>query len=134
VHEATHDVESFVWVLSYCVMRNIHHRASERSAPIEVRNQCRAFRSLLRQAFGPTTPMAIATERQSRSSGLSFPTYRHVIETITSFMSDALIALFKDLRSLTHRTADPFNPTPLTHNALLGVVNQACVATVVCNR
>ena len=39
VHEATHDVESFVWVLSYCVMRNLYHRASRRTAPKEVRDQ-----------------------------------------------------------------------------------------------
>ena len=124
VHEATHDIESFVWVLSYCVMRNIYHRASQRSAPKEVRGQCHAFRSLLRQAFGQTTPKAIATERQSRSFSLTFPTDRDVIEIIASFMSDALVALFKDLRGLIHRAADPFNPTPLTHDALLAVVTQ----------
>jgi hypothetical protein len=124
VHEATHDVKSFVWVLSYCVMRNIHHWTSQRSALKEVRDQCHAFRSLLRQAFGQTTPKAIATERQSRSFGLIFPTDRDVIEIIASFMSDALVALFKDLWGLIHCAADPFNPTPLTHDALLTVVNQ----------
>lgn len=28
-HETAHDVESFIWVLSYCVMRNLQIRASE---------------------------------------------------------------------------------------------------------
>ena len=124
VHEATHDVESFVWVLSYCVMRNLYHRASQRSAPKEVRDQCHAFRSLLRQAFGQTTTMAIATERQSGSYALTFPTDDDVVEITTSFMSDTLVALFQDLRGLIHRAADPFNPTPLTHDSLLAVVNQ----------
>ena len=124
VHEATHDVESFVWVLSYCVMRNVYHRASQRSAPKEVRVQCHAFRSLLRQAFGQTTPKAIATDRQSRSFGLTFPTDRDVSDIIASFMSDALVTLFKDLRGLVHRAADPFNSTPLTLDHLLAVVNQ----------
>jgi uncharacterized protein YdiU (UPF0061 family) len=123
MHEATHDVESFIWVLSYSVMRNLYHRASQRSALKEVRDQCHAFRSLLRQAFGQTTTKAIATERQSGSYGLIFPRDRDVNEIIANFMSDALVALFKDLQGLIHRAADPFNPTPLTHNALLAVVS-----------
>ena len=100
VHEATHDVESFVWVLSYCVMRNLYHRASQGSAPKEVREQCHAFRSLLRQAFGQTSTMAIATERQSGSYGLTFPRFHYVNDIIANFMSDALVALFKDLQGL----------------------------------
>jgi hypothetical protein len=123
VHEATHDVESFVWVLSYCVMRNLYHRASQRSAPKEVREQCRAFRSLFRQAFGQTTTKAIATERQSGSYALTFPRDDDVIEITTSFMSDALVALFKDLQGLIYRAMDPFtNTNPLTHDVLLLVV------------
>ena len=124
VHESTHDVESFIWVLSYCVMRNLCHRASQRSAPKEVRNQCHAFRSLLHQAFGRTSSKAIATERQSGSYALNFTTDDDVNEITTSFMSDALIALFKDLRGLIHHHDDPFDPTPLTHDSLLAVVNQ----------
>jgi hypothetical protein len=124
VHEATHDVESLVWVLLYCVMRNIYHQASQRSVPKVVRDQCHAFRSLLCQSFSQTTPKAIATERQSRSFCLTFPTDRDVIEIVANFMSDTLVALFKDLRGLIHHAADPFNPTPLTHDALIAVVNQ----------
>ena len=124
VHESTHDVESFIWVLSYCVMRNLCHRASQRFAPMEVRSQCHAFRSLLHQAFGRTSSKAIATERQSGSYALNFTTDDDVNEITTSFMSDALIALFKDLRGLIHRHDDPFDPTALTHDSLLAVVNQ----------
>jgi hypothetical protein len=83
---------------------------------------------LLRQAFGQTTTKAIATERQSGSYALTFPTDDDVIEITTSFMSDALVALFQDLQGLIHRAADPFNPTPLTHDSLLAVVNQRLVS------
>ncbi|KIL53879.1 hypothetical protein M378DRAFT_201229, partial [Amanita muscaria Koide BX008] len=122
VHEATHDVESFVWVLSYCVMRKLYLRASQQSAPKEVRNQCHAFRLLFRQAFGQTSSMAIATERQSGSYALEFPTLHRVVsDIIANFMSDTLVVLFKDLQGLIHRAQDPFNPTPLTHDALLAV-------------
>ncbi|KIM86984.1 hypothetical protein PILCRDRAFT_815428 [Piloderma croceum F 1598] len=60
VHEVSHDVESFIWVLSYCVMRNLYLRASQRSAPKEVRDQSHAIRYLLRQTFGQTITKAIA--------------------------------------------------------------------------
>ena len=125
VHEATHDVESFVWVLSYCVMRNLCHRASRRTAPKEVRDQCHAFRILFYQAFGQTTALSIAAERQSRSIALTFPRMtRRVGEITKSFVSDALVALFQDLQDLISRAAIIFNPTPLTHDSLLAVVNQ----------
>ena len=125
VHEAAHDVESFIWVLSYCVMRNLCHRASQRSAPKEVRNQCHAFLVLFCRAFGQTTVEFIAEMRQSRSGALTFHEDPDVIEITKEFMSDALIALFRELRGLIHRLSDPFKPTPLTHDSLLALVNQS---------
>jgi hypothetical protein len=68
--------------------------------------------------------MAIATERQSGSYGLTFPRFHYVNDIIANFMSDTLVALFKDLQGLIHRAADPFNPILLTHDALLAVVNR----------
>ena len=125
VHEAAHDVESFIWVLSYCVMRNLCHRASQRSAPKEVSNQCPAIRSLLHQAFGQTARKFIAYERHSTSCALTFHEDPDVIGITKEFMSDALIALFRELRGLIHRLDDPFKPTPLTHDSLLALVNQS---------
>lgn len=123
VHEARHDVESFLWVLSYCVMRSLYHRASKKSAPKEVRGQCAAFRSLFRLTFGWQTPKAIAGARQSGSDGLIFPTDPDVRAIVANFMTEALVALFVALRILIHRAGDPLDPTPLTHDALLGAVN-----------
>jgi hypothetical protein len=74
------------------------------------------------------TSKAIATERQSGSFGLTFPADLDVIEIITSFVSDALVALFKDFQGLVHHATDPFNPTPLTGDALLAVVDQWLVS------
>ena len=125
VHEAAHDVESFIWVLSYCVMRNLCHRASQRSAPKEVRNQCHAFLVLFRRAFGQTTVEFISYERQSRSCALTFSEAGKVNEIISSFMSDALIALFRELRGLIYRLDDPFKRNSLTHDSLLALVNQS---------
>ena len=106
-------------------MRNLCHRASQRSAPKEVRNQCHAFLVLFRRAFGQTIVEFIAYERQSASCALTFTEVGKVNEIIRSFMSDALIALFRELRGLIHRLDDPFKPTPLTHDSLLAVVNQS---------
>ena len=125
VHEAAHDVESFIWVLSYCVMRNLCHRASQRSAPKEVRNQSHAFRVLLRRAFGQTVRKFIAEMRHSTSCALTFHEDPDVIGITKEFMSDALIALFRELRGLIYRLDDPFKPTPLTHDSLLALVNQS---------
>ena len=125
VHEAVHDVESFIWVLSYSVMRNLYHRASERSTPKETRDQRVTFRNLFSHAFGQTTPRNIAVQRQSGSFCLFFPEDNGVNEIVSSYMSNVLIFLFKGLQGLIHRATDPFNPTPLTHDALLRVINHA---------
>jgi len=124
VHDATHDVESFVWVLSYAVMRNLYHRASERSTPKEVRDERPTFRYLFSQAFGQTTPRAIAAQRQSASYCLTFPRDRAVNKIVSSFMSDALVSFFRDLQGLIHHATDPFNPSLLAHDTLLVVVNK----------
>jgi len=42
VHEANHDVESFIWVFSFCVKRNILIRAFD-DPQSEVREQCTEF-------------------------------------------------------------------------------------------
>jgi hypothetical protein len=124
LHEATHDIESFIWVLSYCVMRNLHDRASQRSAPKEVRDQCHEFRSLFCLAFGQTTIFEIANERLSESCALIFTALKRVKEITTSFMSNTLVALFQDLQNLLHNAANVYNPIPLTHDSVLTVVNQ----------
>ncbi|KAF8966888.1 hypothetical protein BDZ97DRAFT_585476 [Flammula alnicola] len=125
VHEAKHDVESFIWVLSYCVMRNLYHRAAKGTAPKEVGDQCKAFRFLFRRAFSQTTVDHIANERHSWSRGLIFPQDQRINAIITNFMSNALATLFETLQILVHRAGDPGDRTPLTHDALLAAVNDA---------
>src|ERR1700678_4434413 len=93
VHGAAHDVESFIWVLSYSVMWNLYHRAYEQSVSKEVQNERFALRNLFSQAFGQTTPENIAGQRHSVSPCLLFPTKRSVNNIVSSFMSDALISL-----------------------------------------
>jgi hypothetical protein len=124
VHEAAHDVESFIWVLSYCVMRNLCHRASKTTAPKEIRNQCKALRVLFRKAFSQTTYRFISYERLYGSCVLTFPDVDDVKEITTKGMSGALIALFHDLQGLIYLSASPFKSNPLTHDSLLAVVNQ----------
>jgi hypothetical protein len=114
-HEAFHDIESLIWVLLYCIMRNLYHRASQGSAPKEVHNQCHAFRYLLCQTFGQTITKAIALQRQSGSYGLTFPGDPEVNQIITNFTSDVLVALFRDIEGHIYRAMDPLTDTsPLT--------------------
>ncbi|GLB41537.1 hypothetical protein LshimejAT787_1001370 [Lyophyllum shimeji] len=125
VHQAKHDVESFIWVLAYCVMRNLFNRASRPSAPQDAQTQYPALKSLFSQTFSQTTARAIAAQRQSRSLGLRFTTQRDVEAIVKNFMSDPLVNLFKNLQGLVHKVTDPFQPYPLTHDDLLAPVNGA---------
>ena len=125
VHQATHDVESFIWVLSFCVMRNVQLRAINKAAPADVHAQCKAFRTIFRRAFGRATPDDIANERHSGSRALTFPTDHKVDRIVASFMSSPLSELFFDLQILIHAAQAPVNPENLTHDALLVVVDKA---------
>ncbi|PPQ70566.1 hypothetical protein CVT25_012036 [Psilocybe cyanescens] len=124
VHEAAHDVESFIWVLSYSVMRNLLIRASEEPSK-EFQDSCNSLREIYQEAFCKAANMKIATQRQSRSAALAFPGRHKVHKIIESFMSNILVSLFKEFQALIHRSADIFNPVPLTHHDLLSVVNKA---------
>ncbi|KAF8804954.1 hypothetical protein BYT27DRAFT_7258710 [Phlegmacium glaucopus] len=125
VHEAGDDIESFIWVLSYSVMRNLYYRASDHSASKEVQDERIISRDAFNLAFAQTTPRAIAAQRQSGSECLIFPRYFALENIITSFMSNALKSLFGDLADLIHCVSFRSNSTPLTHcDALLTVVNK----------
>ena len=125
VHSATHDVESFIWVLSFCVMRNVQLRAINKTAPDDVHAECKAFRTIFRRAFGRETLDDIANERQSGSRALTFPADPKVGRIIANFMSSPLCGLFFDLQILVHAAQAPANPEILTHDALLAVVDKA---------
>lgn len=100
VHQATHDVESFIWVLSFCVMRNVQLRAINKAAQADGHAQCKAFHTIFRRAFGGATPDDIADERQSGSRSLTFPTDPKVDRIVANFMSSPLSELFFDLQIL----------------------------------
>ncbi|GLB41613.1 hypothetical protein LshimejAT787_1002130 [Lyophyllum shimeji] len=125
VHQAQHDVESFIWVLAYCVMRNLCDRASRPSAPQDARAQYTVLKSLFSVTFSQTTARTIAAQRQSGSLGLIFPTDDDVEAIVKNFMSDPLVNLFATLGGLVHKATDPFEPYPLTHDDLLAPVNDA---------
>ncbi|KAF8804615.1 hypothetical protein BYT27DRAFT_6693416 [Phlegmacium glaucopus] len=118
MHQPTHDVE----VLSFCVMRNVQLRAINKSAPADVHAQCKAFRTIFRQAFRQATPDDI--ERQSGSRVLTFPTDPKVDRIVTNFMSSPLYELFFDLQILVHAAQAPVDPANLTHDAFLAVVDR----------
>ncbi|KAF8174887.1 hypothetical protein BJ912DRAFT_989456 [Pholiota molesta] len=130
VHGAKDDVESFIWVLSYCVMRNLYNRASHKNAlqdvgpPKDVQVLLSRFRSLFSTAFGETDLDKLAQARSSSSLALVFPQRDTVEQITTRFMSRALISLFKDLKQLIHDN-HPNGSMPLTHDSLLEKVNNA---------
>ncbi|KAF8072220.1 hypothetical protein FPV67DRAFT_1623101 [Lyophyllum atratum] len=125
VHQARHDIESFIWVLSYCVLRSLHRRASDQSAPQDARAQFVALKVIFSKTFSQTTAEDIAQQRQSGSRGLKFPKNSAVEALVKNFMSAPLVNLFAALQGLVHKATDPFHPTSLTHDDLLAPVNDA---------
>lgn len=107
VHQAIHDVESFIWVLSFCHMCNVQLRAINKAAPADIHAQCKAFRTVFCRVFGRATPDDIADERQSGSRALTFPIDPKVDRIVTKFMSGPLSELFFDLQILVHAAQAP---------------------------
>ena len=127
-HEARHDVESFIWVLSYAVLRNLCHQASKPSTSQEIQGQYPALRTQFRTAFSQVTAANIAVQRTIVSPALRFSADEEVEAITTNFMSDPLVSLFRFLRTCVHRSQDPEAPTPLCHDILLNAVQDAIVA------
>jgi len=124
VHEAKHDVESFIWVLSYSVMRKLC-QTSKQSASREIQDQYSELRTRFRTAFSQVTSGAIASQRWSRCDALRFPVGRKVKDIIEEFMSPALVHLFEELQVLVHISTAPQPASSLTHDDLLNTVNKA---------
>ena len=124
VHEAAHDVESFIWVFSYCVMRSLLICASKQPEQ-EIKNQSREFRQLFSAAFAQTTFKKIESARSHKSPALTFPEDEDVNGIIESFMSKSLVDLFIDLRRIIYIAENPDGGVQLTHDQLLDVVDKA---------
>jgi len=124
VHEANHDIESFIWVFSYCVMRNLLIRSSNQPNP-ELKGQCKDFREEFALVFAQTTFKKIETMRNHKSPALTFPENPAVNRIIESFMSESLLNLFLDLQDLIYSAHKRRNAAPLTHDQLLEVINTA---------
>ena len=53
VYEATHDLESFIWVLSYCVIRNLQTKAFSKDATEVVKVQRNELKKIIRRSLRP---------------------------------------------------------------------------------
>ena len=120
-HKMKHDVESFIWVFCYCVMRNLYVQASQHKDPA-VRAERKEFRQLFSEAFSQN-PRRIALVREWASPALRFQT-RMVRSIIEKFMSQALVDFFKALQRLVQITQADIGQD-LTHELLLEEINKA---------
>ncbi|KDR69802.1 hypothetical protein GALMADRAFT_160286 [Galerina marginata CBS 339.88] len=128
VHEAIHDLESFIWVLSYCAMHNLQLRASEKTTPEEVQAESKALQTLFSQTFSQTTLKGIAAERHGLCQGFLFTTDKDAQKIVKRFMSQALVDLIKDVSQLIYDAYHPFCPVPFDHGSLLAVTDKAIVS------
>jgi len=124
VHEAAHDIQSFIWVFSYCIMRNLLICASKHPQQ-EVRDQRQEFRRLFSAAFAQTTFKNIVMARGSNSHALTFPKDKDIRGIIDSFMSKSLVNLFAGLQELIWAVEKPSGGVQLTHDDLLKLVDKA---------
>jgi hypothetical protein len=118
------DVESFVWVLSYCVMRNLYQQAFRREEK-DIRDQFEFLGYMFHQVFGQVDIRQLALHRQSGSDALEFPVTETIDKIIAAYMSDALVCLFGRLQDLLADAHKRYGPTPLTHVIILTKVNDA---------
>jgi len=125
VYEATHDLESFIWVLSYCVMRNLQTKAFSKDATEVVKVQRNELKKLFVGAFAQTNAKKILAARNSACAALIFPRDEDISEIIAAFMGEYLITLFRELEDLVWSISKPSNPGRLTHDDLLEVVDKA---------
>ncbi|KDR77577.1 hypothetical protein GALMADRAFT_138663 [Galerina marginata CBS 339.88] len=76
-HQVALDVQYFMWVFFYSVLRNLQLRADHLTAPPDAdarwKAQAKDLRRLFRRAFCQTSPGEIAYERIALSRCLAFP-------------------------------------------------------------
>jgi len=87
-HKMKHDVESFIWVFCYCVMRNLYVQASQQCQHRDpaVRAEGKEFRQLFSEAFSQD-PDRIALVREWASPALEFVRFGKVGSIVKKFMS-----------------------------------------------
>jgi hypothetical protein len=118
-HKMKHDVESFIWVFCYCVMRNLYVQVSPDKDPA-VRAERKEFRKLFSEAFSQTNPRQIALARAWISPALDFVRFEKVGSMTEKFMSQTLVDSFNALQRLVQITQGNMGQD-LTHELLLQV-------------
>lgn len=125
-HEAEHDIESFIWSFSYCVCRKLWQSIldSQEKLP-EIKNQKEEFYKLYSMVFSQTEPNMIASMRVPPSFTINFVDDDDIKDIVETFMSAPLITLFQRFPLMIVKSQPPFGQVPLTHDALLLVVDEA---------
>ena len=123
-HKMKHDVESFIWVFCYCVMRNLYVQASQHKDRA-VQAERKSFRDIFSGAFSQAKLDEIALARVWASPALDFIRFERVGSIIEKFMSQTLVDFFEALQVLVDRTQGLSSTVDLTHELLLEEINKA---------
>ena len=118
-HEVKHDVESFIWVFCYCIMRNLYVQVSQHK-DAGVQAERKEFRKLFSEAFSQRNP---ALARGWTSPALRFPIVADE-SIIEKFMSQTLVDVVAALQRLVQITQANIGQD-LTHELLLEQINKA---------
>jgi hypothetical protein len=124
-HKMKHDVESFIWVFCYCVMRKLYVQCQRKDPAVQAAAaERKEFRKLFSEAFSQTNLRQIALQRVWASPALDFVQFGTVGSIIEQFMSQTLVNFFKALQVLVERTQGS-STVDLTHELLLEEINKA---------
>lgn len=130
-HNETYDLESFIWVLCYSILRNLYERSLTSDIP-EVRNEHKNLEETFTTAFGKISASDIADARTSTSKALQFPALHDHQNIYKAFMSDALITClrrFGDLIKYGEFFEQPPGATPvMTYDTTVAILDNAISA------
>ena len=107
-HKMKHDVESFIWVFCYCVMRNLYVQASQHKDGA-VQAERKSFRDIFSGAFSQAKLDEIALARVWASPALDFFQFERVGSIIEMFMSQTLLDVVAALQRLVQITRSGFD-------------------------
>lgn len=125
-HKACHDLESFIWVLCYAILRKLTVQSFV-SKDEKIKQERKALKDLVKSTFGNVTLADIASHRSSSSDTIIFPTLRVLQNTVNTFMSTPLrqcLDMFSNLIKFSEFTIPKWKKE-LTYEAVIEVLDTA---------
>lgn len=117
VHQAKHDIESFLWVLSYTILR--HLSESSDTTMLETK---KSASNLFKHCFGHLQVATLASKRTGNSGPIHLMAKFASIRQALSRPTVVLLENIEDMLMAAHRRNEP---EELRHDAVLAALDDA---------